>query len=192
MALTKQQPSATTGNFETFYRQGMTSELIEARAEPDAAQIGLLPHYQEDDYRGDAFWSDKAYHAAVSIAEFYAITGQKLAKIGHYGIRLTEHEAPVSYVVLALEEPATYRGNVRTPGIVRCVIDVLEGEVSGRYFERHPFEKPEPILDEGAVAPPRRVNVSTFSGSDFSLLKRLGERAETALGHVAALQTAQK
>lgn len=191
MALTNQEAS-TTGGFETFYREGMTAEFVEARAEPDAGQIGLLPRYQENTYRGDVFWSDKAHDAAVSIAEFYAITGQRLAKIGQFGIRLTKHEAPVSYVVLALEEPATYRGNLRTPGIVRCVIDVLEGEVRGRYFERHPFEMPEPILDEGAEAPPRRVNVRTFSGSDFSLLKRVGEKAETAREHVAALQTVQK
>ncbi len=191
MALTNYEASAT-GGFETFYREGMAAEFVEARAEPDAGQIGLLPRYQEDAYRGDSFWTDTAHDAAVSIAEWYALTDQRLAKVGHFGIRLTEHEAPVPYVVLAIEEPATYRGNVRTPGIVRCVIDVLEGEVRGRYFERHPFEMPQPILDEGAVPPPRQVNVRTFSGSDFSLLKRVGERADIVRNHVVALQIAQK
>ncbi len=191
MALTNNQISVSNSDFQTFFRQGMTSEFIEARAEPDAGQIGLLPRYEETSFTADTFWEEKAHDAAVSIAEFYALSQQKIAHIGSLGIRLTEHEAPVSYVVLALEEPARYRGNLRVPGVVRCVIDVLEGSEKGRYFEKHPFEKPEPILEQGVVAPARTVQVRSFTGSDFTLLKRIGEMAETAREHLTRLQIAQ-
>jgi len=181
MSIIEREGAVNGAHFESFYHEGIHAKHVAAQEEPTPGRIGLLPYGEEDTFKGEDFFvqeSDVAIQQLVDYYQRFADHRQGIARIGRQGLGLTVsiHEAPVKYAVLAVEEPAAYYQGRRHPGMVRCVIDVLqgaegEGRLSmGRYFERHPYEAP--VSDRsGTIARP-------FAPFDYSLLQRAGKQAE--------------